>query len=124
MIRAICLCVSVLSLAACAGDDRPAQRTGWAVPSDTGIGVAGTGMEIGFGRHFDGAVRAVTGLSGAAPVYSGLGCVAGLLTVRWQNGLEMHFRSGSFVGWEAPQNATLWATRPASDGDGVVCASA
>lgn len=122
MIRAVFLGLCVLSLAACAGDGYPALRTSWAVPSDTGIGVAGTGMEIGFGRHLDGAVRAVTGLSGAAPVYFGPGCAAGLLTVRWQNGLEMHFRSESFVGWEAPQDASLWAKRPASDGDGVVCA--
>ncbi|MDU8942511.1 hypothetical protein [Ovoidimarina sediminis] len=129
MIRAASLCpASLLAVAgllsACATvPATPPARAGWAAPSSTGLAVHGTGLEIGFGRHIDGAVAAVTRLSGTAPASASPGCAPGWQTVRWADGLTLHFRGGAFAGYEAPPDARLWATPPPVAAAGQRCAT-
>ena len=66
-------------------------------PGPGGIAVAGTELEIGFGRAQEGAVRAVSRLVG--PPQERGPCRGGGSVLRWSTGLAMHFPGGSFAGW-------------------------
>ena len=68
-------------------------------PGAGGIEVAGTGLEIGFGRAEEGAVEAVSRLIG--PPGSRRPCGPDGAVVAWPTGLAMHFARGDFAGWEA-----------------------
>jgi len=100
--------VPVLVLAACAPTvpQAPPVPPGVSlVPAAEGLDVAGTGQEIGFGRHRPGAIAAVTRVLGsgpAAPVRR-IDCPGGPLTeVAWpREGLTLTFAQGAFVGWQA-----------------------
>jgi hypothetical protein len=66
-------------------------------PGPAGIAVAGTDLEIGFGRAQDGAVTAVARLIG--PPEAQAPCPGGGGVVTWPTGLAMHFPGGAFAGW-------------------------
>ena len=97
--------VAALVLAAgCAGppagpppDPAPSGPAALA-PGPSGLAVAGTGREIGFGRAQAGAVAAASRLigppSGRAP------CEGPGEVVRWPSGLALHFPGGTLTGWE------------------------
>lgn len=93
-----CAYAAALALAGCAAPQTgapPEVKDAVIVPYAEGLLVEGTGLEVGFGRHWDGAVKAVSTLQGP-PVAMTEGRCA---TVRWASGLEMHFDDASFVGW-------------------------
>lgn len=66
-------------------------------PGAGGLDVAGTDLEIGFGRAEAGAVRAVDRLIG--PPSAREPCPGGGSVLRWPTGLVMHFPGGAFAGW-------------------------
>lgn len=71
------------------------------VPSETGLDVEGSSLEIGFGRAMPGAVAAASRLIGREPAsrsQRGPACHV----VTWPNGLEMHALDNAFVGWNDP----------------------
>ncbi|MEO1790110.1 MAG: hypothetical protein AAFR34_10425, partial [Pseudomonadota bacterium] len=68
---------------------------------ETGFGVGGTGMEIGFGRAQDGAITAATRLIGREPAE--IDTVSGCTLARWRDGPTMIFRNRAFIGWIADQ---------------------
>ena len=87
----------VVAVCVAPGPPRDTAPAGNLVLRESGFGVAGTDLEISFGRSEAGAVRSATKLIGAAPVNvvrSGA-CTRYL----WPNGLAMDFRNGSFAGW-------------------------
>jgi hypothetical protein len=90
-----------------------------------GLDVAGTGLEIGFGRARDGAVAAVTRLLRRPPDGTARAdCSSGRFEiVRWTGALSMHFRDGAFLGWTAPPHATalFGPDTPASLRAGQTC---
>ncbi|RBI84714.1 hypothetical protein DRV85_12250 [Rhodosalinus halophilus] len=90
--------LAVLGVAACAAAPAPSPETRLRLAAQ-GFEVAGSGLEIGFGRAPEGAEAAVSRLLGRAPsdrIVRG-DCTA----VRWAGGLEMRFRDRAFVGWHA-----------------------
>ena len=94
-----------LGLAAgCAGPAIP-PRPDALIPGPSGLAVAGTGLEIGFGRAQAGAVAAASRLlgppSGRRPCEEGPGEV-----VRWPSGLALHFPAGTLAGWESGGRST------------------
>ena len=66
-------------------------------PGPNGIAVAGTDLEIGFGRAQEGAAEAVTRLVGPPDAQSP--CPGGGAVLVWPMGLAMHFPDGTFTGW-------------------------
>ncbi len=84
---------------------------GWAVPSETGLGVSGTGLEIGFGRHIDGAVSAVNRLSGQTGATSSATLCKDAIwrTVSWPNGLTLIFEDDQLAGWTASEDSPIWS---------------
>lgn len=92
--HAYALCLLLAACAAPVPETAPAVA-GRIVPAENGLEVEGTGLEIGFGRYFDGAVAAVSRFEGP-PVSIKRGQCA---TVRWASGLEMFFFDNSFEGW-------------------------
>jgi hypothetical protein len=95
-------------LAACAPvrPETPPASVGLSlVPAAGGLDVAGSGQEIGFGRHRPGAVAAVARVLGRAPQapVGRIDCPGGPLTVvAWpREGLTLTFAQGAFVGWQA-----------------------
>jgi len=86
-----------LALAACAAPQPEETPTvaGRIVPAATGLEVAGTGLQVGFGRDYDGAVASVSKVEGAPVAMLPDACTV----VRWDSGLEMHFTGRSFEGW-------------------------
>ena len=101
---------AVVVLAACAPGppDAPPVPPGVSlVPAAEGLDVAGTGQEIGFGRHRPGAVAAVTRVLGRAPEppVGRIDCPGGPLTeIAWPRaGLTLTFAQDAFVGWQAGQ---------------------
>ena len=92
--------LAALGLAsACAGPPAgPPRDPGSLVPGPSGLAVAGTGLEIGFGRAQAGAVAAASRLlgppSGRAP------CEGPGEVVRWPSGLALHFPDATLSGWE------------------------
>ena len=98
----------LLIAAACApaAPDAPPVPPGVTlVPAAEGLDVAGTGQEIGFGRHRPGAVAAVTRVLGRAPEapVGRSDCPGGPLTeIAWPRaGLTLIFAQDAFVGWQA-----------------------
>ena len=105
--------LAALALAAgCAGSaGPPPPRPEALVPGPSGLLVAGTGLEIGFGRALTGAVAAASRVIGppsgrvpcagpnAAGGPSAAGDGAGEV-VRWPFGLALHFPGGTLTGWE------------------------
>ncbi len=79
---------------------QPTTRGLTLVPAAQGIDVAPLGQEIGFGRHREGAVAAVSRVLGRAPeaVAAPPGCA--LEAAEWaRDGLTMYFDGDAFVGW-------------------------
>jgi hypothetical protein len=102
---------AVLVLAACAPAAPPAPPGVTLVPAAEGLDVAGTGQEIGFGRHRPGAVAAVTRVLGRAPEapVARTDCPGGPLTeVVWpREGLALTFARNAFVGWQAGEGRSF-----------------
>lgn len=69
------------------------------VLQDSGFGVAGTGMEIGFGRTQEGAITAAAKLIGRNPAE--IDTNGACTFARWRGGPTMVFRNRAFVGWIA-----------------------
>ena len=92
----------VLLLAGCAASGPPPSATppgaGALVPGPSGLLVAGTGLEIGFGRAQAGAVAATSRLVG--PPSGREPCGGSGEVVRWSSGLALHFPGGALAGWE------------------------
>lgn len=91
-------------LVGCGGPAQPtstggAGPTGDIVLKGDGLDVAGTGLEIGFGRARPGATAAVARLLGAEP--SGMRICSGLQQASWAAGLALYFRNDDFVGWSS-----------------------
>ncbi len=63
-----------------------------------GIDVGSTGLEIGFGRAEQGAIAAMTRLTGSQPQRGATPCPA-VTSARWPDGAVLYFESGTFVGW-------------------------
>ena len=99
--------LAALALAAgCTGSaGAPPPDPAALVPGPAGVAVAGTGLEIGFGRAKAGAVAAVSRLIGppsgraACNGPSAAGGGPGEV-VRWPSGLALHFPQGTLTGWE------------------------
>lgn len=109
--------LAALALGGCAGAiSEPPQTSvpGRLVLAQDGFGVAGTELEIGFGRAREGAVTAAAKLIGRQP--SGATEGPGCTVVSWFDGLAMHFRGRAFTGWSVrPGDPRLTAS-----GDGQV----
>ncbi|MFV0360018.1 hypothetical protein [Tropicimonas sp.] len=91
-------------LSACAPSGKSAGPSGDLILKPDGLGVAGTGLEIGFGRAQAGAVQAVTRVLGEPPGGSGSlpACSGGsLATVNWAGGFSLAFRNGDLRGWHS-----------------------
>ncbi|WP_371060857.1 hypothetical protein [Rhodosalinus sp. 5P4] len=95
--------------------------------SPSGLDVAGTGLEVGFGRTQESATDTLRDILGSpAPPQRSVAC-AGVQTVRWaEEGLSLHFARDAFVGWEAvpaprpiPSASGLRAGGPAPGGAGL-----
>ena len=70
-------------------------------PGPDGFDVAGTGLEIGFGRSEAGAIAAAGKVLGRTDPK--LGATPGGCRVwRWPGGVAMIIRDGRFVGWLDP----------------------
>ncbi len=86
-------------VAGCAGPTIPPPRPEALVPGPAGLAVAGTGLEIGFGRAQAGAVAATSRLLGP-PSGRRAPCAGPGEVVRWPSGLALHFPDGTLTGWE------------------------
>ncbi len=78
--------------------------------TESGLGPAGSPLQIDFGRAQQGVLDAVTALQGEGPRDARLmqECGAGPVYIaRWDNGLSLNFMDGRFLGWvaQAPFNA-------------------
>ena len=82
-------------LSGCATVAPPAQISASLVPAPAGIDVAGTGQEIGFGRHIDGAIAAVSLFEGAPVSDIGTTC----RVVGYASGLRLYFTGNAFSAW-------------------------
>mgnify|MGYP006304811833 CR=1 FL=1 len=89
--------------AGCAGPDRAAVPGSEAILLDpSGLRVAGTELEIGFGRSPDGAIAAVTQLVGtppSRPLIEVPACGADVTVVTYPGGLSLTFADRMFTGW-------------------------
>ena len=97
-----------------------AARPGAIVLAPEGLDIAGTGLEIGFGRAEQGAVKAVQKLMGRPPSsrQSRRDCAGGPLdAIHWDGGLTLFFRDGAFKGW-AVRSPGFATARGLSVGDG------
>ncbi len=94
--------ICAITLAGCVAPTSPAaplpQRI---IPTSGGLNIADSGgQEISFGRSQLGVEVAINRLVGTVPINGGVsaqGCDLRL----WENGLELVFRQGRFVGWIA-----------------------
>jgi hypothetical protein len=97
--------LACLGAAACAGPPAaPSFPRGpdRLVLASEGLLVGESGFEIGFGRAPDGAIAAVSAVTGLVPVADGprTDCGAGILReVRYPDGLLLYFRERMLVGW-------------------------
>jgi hypothetical protein len=91
-----------------------------------GLQPAATPLRIDFGRAEAGTVAAVTKLLGAGPVETVAleDCGAGPVTaVRWENGLTLNFKRGTFLGWVSQEARGAAVTTPAGLGPGSLRAA-
>lgn len=106
-----------VALVGCGGTDAPppVAPQGEVILGPSGLLVAGTGLEIGFGRTEASSVAAVTKLLGQAPDEARMidGCGRELT---WPSGLTLTFVEGDFRGWRAPEGAHQTATGAVSAG--------
>ena len=98
-------------LASCVGAPPPPQDAAPGILrlAPAGLDVAGTGLEIGFGRARDGAVAAAARVLGRPPDRVARADCAGRVfeVVHWTGAVSMHVREGAFLGWTAPPDTTL-----------------
>lgn len=78
--------------------------------TETGLGPAGSPLQIDFGRAQQGVLDAVTALQGEGPRAATLQreCGAGpVFVANWDNGLTLNFMDNKFLGWvvQAPFRA-------------------
>lgn len=67
-------------------------------PDAAGIAVDGTDLRVDFGRAEAGAIAAVSGLLGRAPLAMRDCPGSSARAVEW-DGLTLYFRGGAFLGW-------------------------
>lgn len=100
---------AALLLLAALGACAPAAAPGPQAPpgaqlrlASSGVAVAGTGREIGFGRTEASTLDTLRDILGPyVPPRPAPAC-AGVETVRWEDeGLALHFDRSGFIGWEA-----------------------
>ncbi|MEM8631493.1 MAG: hypothetical protein AAGF74_09665 [Pseudomonadota bacterium] len=102
--------LAFVGLAACAHEPRTDLAKSSLILADSGLNVAGTGLEIGFGRAQAGAVASVSRFLGLPSTrLAGAGCTA----VRWNAGFEMVFLEGDFSGWRSSDPDLFVADAPA-----------
>lgn len=82
-------------LSGCATVAPPVQVSASLVPAPAGIDVAGTGQEIGFGRHIDGAIAAVSSFEDGPVSDTGTTC----RVVEYASGLRLYFTGNAFSAW-------------------------
>lgn len=101
--------ICVVALAGCVAPTPPAaplpQRI---LPAPDGLKIADSGGQgISFGRSQLGVEVAINRLVGAVPVDGGASA-QGCVLRQWENGLELVFSRGRFVGWIS--GPPVWST--------------
>lgn len=101
---------ALVILAGCATAPMVSRDTPSIELTETGLGPAGSPLQIDFGRAQQGVLDAVTALQGEGPRDAGVNgeCGAGpVFAANWDNGLTLNFQNDRFLGWvvQAPFKA-------------------